>query len=207
MATRTSAADFPICGGHLALDFVNTLGGPLEGPPARKDEGLNHYEDLARWLRRLEVVSDDEAAALEHMASGHPRDAARALAKTRKLRELVYDVMRPLADGGEPEPEALERLRDREREALRHGRLEPDRSGMCWSWPLDSLEAPLWPLTHAAVELLTHGPLERLKVCAACRWLFLDESRNHSRRWCSMEECGVSIKKQRYVERRRARQR
>jgi predicted RNA-binding Zn ribbon-like protein len=58
-------------------------------------------------------------------------------------------------------------------------------------------------VTHAAVELLTHGPLERVKVCGNCRWLFLDQSRNRSRRWCSMETCGTHHKQRRFVERRR----
>ena len=37
------------------------------------------------------------------------------------------------------------------------------------------------------------------------RWLFLDQSRNHSRHWCSMDECGTQMKQRRFVERRRSR--
>jgi CGNR zinc finger len=81
--------------------------------------------------------------------------------------------------------------------------------GVDISGPCDEAEhandprLPLWPLAHAAVELLTEGPLDLLKVCSGCRWLFLDQSKNRSRRWCSMEVCGTSAKKRRYVERRR----
>ena len=76
---------------------------------------------------------------------------------------------------------------------------------MCsWTWPPPrELADPLLPITHAAVELLTSGPLDHLKVCGNCRWLFLDQSRNHSRRWCSMDECGTQMKQRRFVERRR----
>jgi len=52
--------------------------------------------------------------------------------------------------------------------------------------------------TVAAVDLLRTGPLDRLKVCAACPWLFLDTSRNRSRRWCSMSDCGARLKMRRY---------
>jgi predicted RNA-binding Zn ribbon-like protein len=62
----------------------------------------------------------------------------------------------------------------------------------------------LGPLVAAAVDLLRTGPLDRLKLCDACPWLFLDTSRNHSRRWCSMNECGGRLKMRRYRERRRA---
>ena len=63
---------------------------------------------------------------------------------------------------------------------------------------------PPHPIVHAAVELLTEGPLDRLKTCGNCRWLFLDKSRNHSPRWCSMDECGIQMKHARFVERRRS---
>ena len=82
------------------------------------------------------------------------------------------------------------------------------RSGnaMQWSWPPPrELTDPLHPVVHAAVELLTEGPLDRVKTCGNCRWLFLDQSRNHSRRWCSMDECGLQMKHARFVERRRSR--
>jgi predicted RNA-binding Zn ribbon-like protein len=57
-------------------------------------------------------------------------------------------------------------------------------------------------VVHAAVELLTAGRLDRVKGCGTCRFLFLDESRNRSRRWCSMEDCGTAEKIRRYVTRR-----
>jgi predicted RNA-binding Zn ribbon-like protein len=57
---------------------------------------------------------------------------------------------------------------------------------------------------HAAVELLTTGPLDRIKACAGCRFVFVDESKNRSRRWCSMEDCGTTAKMRRYVARRSA---
>jgi predicted RNA-binding Zn ribbon-like protein len=63
----------------------------------------------------------------------------------------------------------------------------------------------LWPLAVAAVDLLRTGPLGRLKVCAECRWLFLDRSRNGSRLWCSMNECGGRSKMRRYRARRATR--
>ena len=77
---------------------------------------------------------------------------------------------------------------------------------MDWTWPPPRETAdPLRPIVHAAVELLTHGPLERVKSCGNCRWLFLDQSRNHSRRWCRMDECGIQMKNARFVEQRRRR--
>jgi predicted RNA-binding Zn ribbon-like protein len=194
----------PLEGGHLALDFVNTIGGLRDQPPSPDDELFDSYEDLIVWFQRLGVISEAERGRLGRAAGGDERGARRALRRARELRELLYATFRPLADGAEPPAELLERLRDADRDALASARLAPAGDAMRWTWPPPrALDDPLRPITHAAVELLTSGPLEHLKICGNCRWLFLDQSRNHSRRWCSMNECGTQMKQRRFVERRR----
>jgi predicted RNA-binding Zn ribbon-like protein len=157
------------------------------------------------------VISEREARSLRAAARRDDKAARRALRRATELRELIDAIFRPLSDGQDPPRELLDRLRDAERAALAHAHLVPDgapgaRGAMTWSWaPPEELTDPLRPIVHAAVELLTEGPLDRLKTCGNCRWLFLDQSRNHSRRWCSMEECGIQMKHARFVERRRSR--
>ena len=196
-------------GGHVALDFVNTVGGLRDAPPDPDDDALETYADLVGFSERVGVLTSAQARALLKAGDADERKAGKVLRNALELRQLVYDVFRPLATDEPPASGALEALRDAEREALLKARLEAAQGGVIrWSWAhARELEAPLWPLTHAAVELLTSGPLRRLKVCANCRWLFLDRSRNGSRRWCSMESCGTAIKKIHFVERRRARRR
>jgi predicted RNA-binding Zn ribbon-like protein len=200
METSDYVAALRLDGGHLALDFVNTLGGGLELGPQPHDEHLRSYADLLAWSVRVGTL--DESTA-ERLASR--RGAASVLREAIDLRELAYSVLQPIASGNAPPAAALDGLRERDRDALSHARLEPGGSIYRWRWEDDDdLRRPLWPLAHATIELLTEGPLDLLKPCHACRWLFLDRSKNHSRRWCSMEECGTSAKKRRYVERRRA---
>jgi predicted RNA-binding Zn ribbon-like protein len=194
----------PLEGGQLALNFVNTIGGLRDEPPSPEDELLASYEDLVTWCVRLEVISEADGRVLLRAASRDERGARRALRRARELRELIYAIFRPIADGAEPPPDLLDRLRDLDRDALASGRLVPAGGAMRWSWPPPTeLSDPLAPIAHAAVELLTEGPLEHVKICGNCRWLFLDQSRNHSRRWCSMNECGTQMKQRRFVERRR----
>ena len=139
------------------------------------------------------------------------RVARHAHTRARELRELVYAIFRPIADGARRPSDLLDELRDAERNALASAHLAPagadtPHGAMRWTWPPPrELADPLRPITHAAVELLTTGPLGHLKICGNCRWLFLDQSRNHSRRWCSMDECGTQMKQRRFVERRRRR--
>jgi predicted RNA-binding Zn ribbon-like protein len=199
----------PLEGGHLALDFVNTLGGLRDEPPSPDDELIDSYEDLVVWCVRLGVISEADGQTLLRAAGADEKGARRAHARAKELRELVYAIFRPIADGAEVPEHLLDELRDAERNALASAHLAPaDADGphgaMRWTWPPPrELADPLRPITHAAVDLLTTGPLGHLKICGNCRWLFLDQSRNHSRRWCSMDECGTQMKQRRFVERRR----
>jgi predicted RNA-binding Zn ribbon-like protein len=154
------------------------------------------------------VVSESDGRSLLREAERDQKGAARALRRAVKLRELIYAIFRPIADGAEAPADLLDELRDLERDALAHAQLtragDAPGDAMTWTWPPPrGLADPLRPIVHAAVELLTSGPLEHVKTCGNCRWLFLDQSRNHSRRWCSMSECGTQMKQRRFVERRR----
>ena len=70
------------------------------------------------------------------------------------------------------------------------------------SWPGDrTLRTLRWEVATSAVDLLTAGRLDRVGECPACGWLFLDTSKNRSRRWCSMATCGGRDKARRYYAR------
>ena len=208
-----AVSTLPLEGGHLALDFVNTLGGLRDEPPSPDNELLDSYEDLVVWSVRLGVISEANGETLLRAARTDEKGARRAHTRAKELRELVYAIFRPIADGAEAPEDLLDELRDAERNALASAHLAPagadaPHGAMRWTWPPPrELADPLLPITHAAVELLTTGPLGHLKICGNCRWLFLDQSRNHSRRWCSMDECGTQMKQRRFVERRRRRSR
>jgi len=155
-------------GGHLALDFANTI------EPSR--EHLVEPADLVAWAHEVGLDGAADAATL---------------ARARELRRTVYEVFRPLAERRDPDPQALSALAAFHADAVARARLVP-AEGFVWEGDL------LAPIAVAAVDLLRTGPLDRLKVCAACPWLFLDTSRNRSRRWCSMSECGARLKMRRY---------
>ena len=111
----------------------------------------------------------------------------------------------PTAHGKPPARADLLRLQRDAAEAMAHGRLVPAHGTYHWSWADDQdLGRPLWPVIHAALTLVTDGPLDRVKGCASCRFLFVDESKNRSRRWCSMDDCGAEDKMRKYVARRSA---
>jgi predicted RNA-binding Zn ribbon-like protein len=203
METANDVTRMRLVGGDLALDLVNTRSGPPTGPA--DDDVFGEYADLVAWARHLDVLTDAEARRLRRRAREDVGATEAAFRHALDLRDLLDGVFRALATGGSPPARQMERLRDEASAAYARARFVPSRSGFTWRWSDDTdLARPVWPIAHAAAELLTHGPLDRLKACGGCRFLFLDESKNGSRRWCSMDDCGTAAKIRRYVDRRAA---
>jgi predicted RNA-binding Zn ribbon-like protein len=194
---RPPLTDLRIVGGNLALDFVNTCAGPRHAPA--DTEWLSSYEDFAAWSRQA-GVGHPNAAPSETVPG--PATIA-AFARVQACRDDMYEIFLALGDGSEPPDSALRRLHHAYVEALAQGQLIGGAEGCVWTWdPGSGLLAPLWPIVAAAVELLTHGTTGHIKPCHACRFLFIDHSKNGSRRWCSMEDCGKAAKIARYLRRR-----
>ena len=182
------------------MDFVNTEDGD---PPV---ECLRDYGDLVAWSVLVGLLTAEEGDRLVGEADLRPGDAEAAYRDALTLRGALYDVFRAVAENEAPASRDLEIVREYEREALSRGKLVQADSGFRWEWEDGrDLARMLWPVAHAAAGLLTSGNLDRLKLCAGCYWVFLDASRNHSRRWCTMEVCGTDEKKRRYVAKRAAR--
>ena len=188
-----------IVGGDVALDFVNTEDGD---PPV---ECLRDYGDLVAWSVLVGLFSAEEGERLVGEADLRPEDAEAVYRDALRLRGALYGVFRALAEGSDVPERGLETLRGYEREALSRGKLVQGDRGFSWEWKDGrDLAGMLWPVAHAATRLLTSGDLDRLKLCAGCYWVFLDASRNRSRRWCTMEVCGTDAKMRRYVAKRAA---
>ena len=193
---------FRLIGGHPVIDFVNTVGGTRLTNP---EEKLAAYDDLLAWAVQAEVVSSAEAARIGREAAAHPAQAAKALERSLAFRELVYRVLRALADGQSAPAADLAQLDAEVHRAWANRRLEPTPQGLAWKGPeAIGLDALVPRLALAAAELLTGSGITRMRVCEdtdGCGWLFLDQTRNHSRRWCEMESCGNKHKARRHYAR------
>jgi predicted RNA-binding Zn ribbon-like protein len=157
------------------VDFVNTIDADVPG-----GDHLPTSAAFRAWCKRLGLSAGRQP-----------------LGDVYAVRARIDAVLRPLATGDKPPAAALAALRDLEREALSRAVLRPGG----WQWGAGSA---LDRLAHAATDLVSSDRHERLRLCGNCTWLFLDLSRNHSRKWCSMEHCGTQVKIRRLSERRRA---
>ncbi len=193
----------PIClAGSVCLDFTNTA--EFRGSD-RYVEFLNAYEAVLAWCWRNGVLSDRQAESLCQRAAQQPAEAATALEATLRLRETIYHVFEAVTAGNQPAADDLELFNQTLHAALSHRHLQIDTSRIVWEWADDEAwMRPLWPVVLAAAELLTSEQVSQVRKCPNCGWLFLDTSRNHSRRWCSMDICGSEVKSRRQYERKRA---
>lgn len=205
---KEAAYDFEYSGGALCLDFVNTVSD--RGTEAI--ERLTGYGELVRWARGAEVVDAAGADRLADLAADAPEVGEDVLRQALELREALFELFAAAAAGETLPPSALEQVNHALPDTLTHLRLEPSGDGCTWEWcpgrdVEEELTAPLWRVVRSAAELLTSGDLDRVRECDAdtCRWLFFDRSRNRSRRWCDMQQCGNRAKARRHYQRHKGR--
>jgi predicted RNA-binding Zn ribbon-like protein len=198
---------FEMIGGRTCLDFANTASQRRLGP--FKDK-LESYGDLLLWAVQAEALTEAEAADLSRKAEADPRAAMDVLERGRALREAIYRVFTRRAEGQDLLPEDLKLISAEYGRAAVNRVLSPTNVGVChFEWQRhDELDRPLWPVAVSATNLVASEDALRVKECATdnCNWLFLDASKNRSRRWCEMKECGNRAKARRHYHASKARQ-
>lgn len=192
-----------LAGGNLALDFANTVG---QHEPEYLSEWLTGYEDLVWWALRAGALTDAEAEPLFAAARADAEEEGRVFARAIALREAIFRIFDAAGSGTAVAEADLEVLNAELAAAGAHLRVTRSGEAFGWEWTGDGLDRVLWPVARAAAELLTRGDLSRIGQCSGehCQWLYLDTSRNHSRRWCSMSDCGNRAKARRHYHRARA---
>lgn len=195
---------FDFTGGMLCLDFVNTVEDRTEIHP---QELLVSFEDLISWSLQAQVVTEQEAQQLLEKAAQDPSEATGVLQRTVEVREAIYRVFKAVAEDESPEDGDLVTLSAVVAEAQKHAQLVPGQDGFRWEWACkpDDLDCMLWPVVRSAADFLTSDDLDTVRVCASdsCNWLFIDTSKNHSRRWCNMKSCGNREKARRFYTRKK----
>ncbi len=197
---------FDLNAGRLCLDFTNTV---RARPLSDKIDLITSYEDLLTWAHQATILTPRDVATLAEAARDLPRAAAEALAQARQLREALYGVFSARAAGLPADGADLRTINKAIGKAMTRAGLVPAAGGgFEWSWP----EAPLgvdrvaWWVARSASELLTSRDLTGVRECAGydCGRLFMDGTKNRSRRWCDMASCGNRAKGRRHYERRKA---
>jgi len=178
---------FDFNGNNLAVDFTNTV----NSRPLFTRDDLRNADDVFEWAAAAGLPTGD--GGVNRVSTG-PDDFSAII----ELREMLYGVLGPIAGGSQPDAEALAFVSRRAATAITSAEWVKVGSAFELSWPVCSLDAIGDRLADDAVALLRSPTIARLGACAGCGWLFVDTSRAHARRWCSMNACGVRDKMRRY---------
>jgi predicted RNA-binding Zn ribbon-like protein len=189
--------------GDLCLDFANTNDWHSSEHPVEK---LLNYEGLLSWGRQAGILSDAQASQLRLLANQLPDQAEQAYARAIELREAIYRIFSNRYEGKEISLEDLAILNSALSSAMPNLEIAPSGSSFEWCWKQGDIipEMVVWPVARAAALLLTSEHLNRVRECEddhGCGYLFIDQSKNRSRRWCSMESCGNRAKARRHYAR------
>src|SRR3954463_12253111 len=177
---------FDFNGNHLAVDFTNTV----NARPVFTRDDVGDADDVFEWAVAAGLSTD--GAAVNPIPTA-PTDFEAII----ELRESVYRVLGPIAGGSEPDAEALAFVSRRAAVAITAAEWVKVGARFQPRWPVSSLDAIGDRVADEAMSLLRSPAIGRLGACAGCGWLFVDTSRAHARRWCSMNACGVREKMRR----------
>jgi predicted RNA-binding Zn ribbon-like protein len=206
---------FDLDGGRACLDFANTL-----GSSSSSTDHLTDFADLVAFATQSDLLTPADANWLRAQGVVQPAVAASVLTRAKRLRVALRAIFSNVAARTALPEAELAALNTEVAAAMAHARVVPagdrdgdgdgdrDSHGYRWGWSGRGLDAPLWPITRSAADLLTSDEERALvRECGAddCAWLFMDTTRNRSRQWCSMQACGNREKARRHYQRRRAR--
>lgn len=169
-------------------------------------ERLVFYADLASWARQVGLISQSEEASVCADAATNPRGSRRILGRAHSLREAIFDTFAALSEARTPTRE-ITTLEPWIQQAVARSELVRDGGSYRWE-PVavgDRIQRVLFAIACSASDLLTSADASRIGQCLGrdCRWLWVDRTRNQSRRWCDMAVCGNRAKARRHYQQAR----
>lgn len=202
--TQRNAGNLSLLGGRSCLDFVNTLDWRGTDQPV---EFLHTYHDLVVWSRHVGTVTDHEAERLLKKANTDPLRGAAVVQNAIELREAIYGIFSAIAEGLLIADQDLMIFNGYFGAAMQRSQIIKQKEGLVWDTNGDpeKMDWILNPLVRSVADLLVSPERKRVKKCSdpACGWLFLDMSRNFSRRWCDMRDCGNRAKAGRFYKKKK----
>ena len=180
-------------GGLLCLDFVNTVPDRFDG--SNRDT-LGNFNDLIYWAKKAEIIDKTAFAALERAAQTNDRKAKDFFSESISIRSLIHAIFKPVSlkqKVKSTDIDALNKLTSKYFQFLEVAH-QKDKFEEKWNFPSDNFHTVTAPIVKSAYELLLSGKLSKVKECPNCGWLFLDTTKNGKRKWCSMKDCGSSVK-------------
>lgn len=183
----------------LCLAFANSRAWRPSDQPTEK---LHAFADLVAWCETAKSLDATSADELRQWAQRNARDAATLFDEAIATREAIYRLFSATADNARPAAADFEALNRLLEDAPGRVAVTIAAADNRWRLPpvVPAVASLLAPVIWSAGDLLTGERLPRVRLCAneKCRWLFLDDSKGGTRRWCAMRACGNRAKAHRH---------
>ena len=181
--------NYKLIGGLICFDFTNTVSWRETEHP---HEWFDSFDNFTKWTEITDILEKEQAKELLKTLQGSREEGERHLNKMIEIREFLFNLFNHQVREGSIRPDDLQRLGVLGQSVYNHQMLAPSGSSYQWTWrndisPLDKIH---YTVIGAALEVITRHDLSRIKKCPSCQWLYMDMSKNKSRRWCTMEDCG-----------------
>ena len=187
----------------LCLEFVSTV--VWDGPDMVRDDQIRGYGQLLDWAAERALLDEVQIEQLREEAAADADIRRRALGRAWAFRRALHDCFRAVARREQPPGASIALINAAIAESPAAFMLAPRADGIALSISAGPLPHLLRPVLRSALRLLSSPELARLRECAAerCGRLYLDQTKNGSRRWCDMDTCGNRAKARRHQAKRR----
>lgn len=188
-------------GGVLCFHFINTV---YAWRGVNLHEYLNTYDDLIKWCKKVNILSAAQRENLLKEAALHPLKTKKALQQLKEAREMMYHFFSVLAAGSEDHmpPKILAGFNTALSNSLSHLVFTANHKAVVLKWRNEEndLLEPLWVVVKSAYDVVTTEDRSCLKECPKCGWMFIDKTKNNTRRWCNPAFCGSTEKSKKYYQ-------
>jgi len=189
----------PAFGGHVVLDFVNTIN---DEHKTRALNALPDWPTTLDWAVTVSLIDENERAVLA--AQSDSPEANAELSNLLDFKESLWLALHTLTSGAPPSQDTVAPLANAVRWGLAqadlHWPAHRDETGVRWvvSAEATGLKTVRARVCVALADLLAREDLSRLRECGRCTGLYLNHGRGAGRRWCRMETCGNRAKVERF---------
>lgn len=204
MSKERSIDTLLLDGGCACFDFINTVSTRSDGDDPH--EYLESYEKLLDWCKRVELLSDERLKRLaDYVAQSGTEEIRQTMTEILETRGMLYRFFSSVSAGKQVVEQDLYAFNSRLSESLAKLKFKTNEEELYPDWEAGEpdLKEPLWRIMKSCFDVLIEGSFERIKECEACGWIFLDQSKNKSRRWCNMQTCGSAHKAKKYYHRKK----
>lgn len=203
MAKLRNIENLTIDSSVLCCNFVNTVS---SWKGEKKYDYLNCYEDFVAWCVKLKVSDFGTLDLLQQLAATQPEETLAAFDRIKEIRGLLREFLLAIVhDNRDEQINLLPAINLLLLDAVSRQRLfyleekftigQVDEPG--------DLMTPVWKVVYSLAPLLTEQEITRIKECPNCGWVFLDQTKNGTRKWCNPRYCGSADKMMRYHQRKK----